>query len=61
MHELNAYRDTMNKLSEDSTHQRDSLQAANAQVANLKAQLQRAVDQKVDKKLSARLRVCDKP
>ena len=57
MSELTGYRETMSKLSEDSTHQRDSLLAANAQVATLKAQLDRAVDAKVSKKLSQRLKV----
>ena len=45
----------MNKLAEEQQHGRASLQAANAQVATLKAQLDRAVEQKVQKRL---LKVC---
>ena len=41
----------MNKLAEEQQHGRASLQAANAQVATLKAQLDRAVEQKVQKRL----------
>jgi hypothetical protein len=45
----------VNKLAEGQQHGRASLQAANAQVATLKAQLDRAVEQKVQKRL---LKVC---
>jgi hypothetical protein len=45
----------VNKLAEEQQHGRASLQAANAQVATLKAQLDRAVEQKVQKRL---LKVC---
>lgn len=41
----------MTKMSEETQHGRASLQAANAQVATLKAQLDRAVEQKVQKRL----------
>ena len=41
----------MNKLAEEQVHGKASLQAANAQVATLKAQLDRAVEQKVQKRL----------
>ena len=41
----------MNKLAGEQQHGRASLQAANAQVATLKAQLDRAVEQKVQKRL----------
>jgi predicted RNase H-like nuclease (RuvC/YqgF family) len=51
MGELNERRSKMTKLSEESGHNRDSLLAANAQVVNLKAQLDRAVEKKVNKKL----------
>jgi len=45
----------VNKLAEEQQHGRASLQAANAQAATLKAQLDRAVEQKVQKRL---LKVC---
>lgn len=47
----------MTQLSRETGQQRDSLLAANAQVAALKAQLDRAVEQKVNKKLNQRLKV----
>lgn len=47
----------MASLTEETTHSRDSLLAANAQVATLKAQLDKAVDEKVNKKLASRLKV----
>lgn len=40
----------MSEISQDQRSQRDSLQAAQAQVASLKMQLERAVDKKVAKK-----------
>lgn len=49
--ELDARRQQMTKLSEETQQGRASLQAANAQVATLKAQLDRAVEQKVQKRL----------
>lgn len=49
--ELDARRQQMTKMSEESQSSRASLQAANAQVATLKAQLDRAVEQKVQKRL----------
>jgi kinesin family protein 4/21/27 len=53
--DLERHRAQVNKLAEESQHGRASLQAANAQVATLKAQLDRAVEQKVQKRL---LKVC---
>jgi len=55
--ELDNRRNTMTVLSQETGQQRDSLLAANAQVAALKAQLDRAVEQKVNKKLNQRLKV----
>jgi hypothetical protein len=55
MTELERHRSQVNRLSEESQHGKASLQAANAQVATLKAQLDRAVEQKVQKRL---LKVC---
>ncbi|WVF71534.1 hypothetical protein IAT40_006342 [Kwoniella sp. CBS 6097] len=49
--ELEARRDQMDKLSQDERHHRESMQAAQAQVASLKAQLERAVETKVNKRL----------
>jgi hypothetical protein len=46
MTELERHRSQVNRLSEESQHGKASLQAANAQVATLKAQLDRAVEQK---------------
>lgn len=40
----------MSEISQDQRSQRDSLQAAQAHVASLKMQLERAVDKKVAKK-----------
>ncbi len=57
LEELNERRDKMDKTSRDSKHERDSLLAANTQVATLKAQLDRAMDAKVNKKLNSRLKV----
>jgi hypothetical protein len=57
MEELNDRRQTMANMSRESGQQRDSLLAATAQVAALKAQLDRAVEQKVNKKLNNRLKV----
>jgi hypothetical protein len=51
MAELNDRRNEMSKLSEESSQGRHSLQVANAQLATLKAQLDRAVDQKAQKKM----------
>lgn len=48
--ELEARREQMSEISQDQRSQRDSLQAAQAQVASLKMQLERAVDKKVAKK-----------
>ncbi|ORX36741.1 hypothetical protein BD324DRAFT_651225 [Kockovaella imperatae] len=56
MDELNQHRSRMAKLSEESGHNRDSLMAANAQVASLRAQLDRAVETKVNKKLNQRMK-----
>lgn len=56
--ELQERRNTMSSLTEESRSGRDSLLAANAQLATLKAQLDRAVEQKVNKKLGQRLKVC---
>ena len=58
MDELSERRSKMSKLSEETGRQRDSLVAANHQLATLKAQLDRAVEQKVNKKLGQRLKVC---
>ena len=57
MEELTDRRKTMDRLSRESGQQRDSLVAANAQVATLKAQLDRAVEHKVNKKFNSRLKV----
>ena len=57
MDELNEHRNRMTKLSEESGHNRDSLMAANAQLATLRAQLDRAVESKVNKKLNQRMKV----
>lgn len=57
MDELEMRRNRMDKISEDSRRERDSLLAANAQVAHLKSQLDRAVDQKVNKKMGSRMKV----
>ena len=57
MDELNDRRNTMATLSRETGQQRDSLVAATAQVAALKAQLDRAVEQKVNKRLNNRLKV----
>lgn len=57
MSELDNRRNTMTQLSRETGQQRDSLLAANAQVAALNAQLDRAVEQKVNKKLNQRLKV----
>jgi len=51
MTELEKHRSQVNRLAEESQHGKASLQAANAQVATLKAQLDRAVEQKVQKRL----------
>ena len=51
MTELEKHRSQVNRLVEESQHGKASLQAANAQVATLKAQLDRAVEQKVQKRL----------
>jgi predicted RNase H-like nuclease (RuvC/YqgF family) len=51
MEELNQRRSKMTKLSEESGHNRDSLLAANAQLAAIKAQLEKATEQKVNKKM----------
>ena len=47
----------MSILSEETGRHRDSLVAANEQLALLKAQLDRAVEQKVNKKFGQRLKV----
>ncbi|OCF36777.1 hypothetical protein I316_01373 [Kwoniella heveanensis BCC8398] len=49
--ELEARREQMDKLSQDERNHRESMQAAQAQVASLKAQLERAVETKVNKRL----------
>ncbi|WWD17351.1 hypothetical protein CI109_101792 [Kwoniella shandongensis] len=49
--ELDARRSQMSTLSEERKSQRDSLMAAEAKVATLKAQLERAVETKMDKRL----------
>lgn len=59
MDELNDRRNTMSSLSHETGRQRDSLVAANAQVVALRAQLDRAVEQKVNKKLNSRLKVSE--
>lgn len=51
MAELEDRRNQMNKLSSESKHERQSLQAATAQLAELKAQLDKAVEQKVQRRL----------
>ncbi|ORY34052.1 hypothetical protein BCR39DRAFT_556841 [Naematelia encephala] len=56
MEELTERRDKMTRLAEEQNRGRDSLSAANAQVATLKAQLDRAVEQKVTKKMNNRLK-----
>jgi len=57
MEDLSDRRARMSTLSEESGRNRDSLVAANAQLETLKAQLDRAVDHKVNKKLGQRLKV----
>ncbi|WWC89409.1 uncharacterized protein L201_004333 [Kwoniella dendrophila CBS 6074] len=49
--ELNTRREEANRYSEEGHKSRDSLQAAQAQVESLKRQLDKAVEQKVNKKL----------
>ncbi|WWC61786.1 uncharacterized protein I303_104371 [Kwoniella dejecticola CBS 10117] len=49
--ELNARREEANRFSEEGHKNRDSLQAAQAQVETLKRQLDKAVEKKVNKKL----------
>ncbi|WWC70286.1 uncharacterized protein I206_104236 [Kwoniella pini CBS 10737] len=49
--ELNARRQEANRFSEEGHKNRDSLQAAQAQVETLKRQLDKAVEKKVNKKL----------
>lgn len=49
--ELETRRQQVTKLSEETQASRASLQAANAHVATLKSQLDRAVEQKVQKRL----------
>ncbi|KAK8864351.1 hypothetical protein IAR55_001598 [Kwoniella newhampshirensis] len=51
MAELDARREQMSSLSAERNSQKDSLMAANAKVATLKGQLERAVNKKVDKRL----------
>lgn len=57
MEELSNRRARMSTLSEETGRHRDSLLVANEQLATLKAQLDRAVEQKVNKKLGQRLKV----
>ena len=47
----------MSTLSEETGRHRDTLMAANKQLTLLKAQLDRAVEQKVNKKFGQRLKV----
>ena len=47
----------MDKIDEVKRSERESLLAANQQVAALQAQLERAVDGKVQKKLGSKLKV----
>jgi kinesin family protein 4/21/27 len=57
MDELAERRSKMDELDSNRRHERDSLVAANAQVASLRAQLERAVDAKVNKKMNSKLKV----
>ncbi|GFZ44022.1 hypothetical protein JCM24511_01743 [Saitozyma sp. JCM 24511] len=56
MEELDERRSVMAELDRSRRNERDSLVAANAQVASLRAQLDRAVDAKVNKKLNNKLK-----
>ena len=51
MDELQDRRAQMQSLSEESSKSRDSLSAANAQVLQLKAQLDKAMEMKVNKRM----------
>ncbi|WVR07124.1 hypothetical protein IAU60_004165 [Kwoniella sp. DSM 27419] len=51
MSELETHRAQLEKLDEDKRSHRESLLAAQAQVASLRTQLERVVDRKVDKRL----------
>jgi hypothetical protein len=57
MEELDERRNVMAELDRSRRNERDSLVAANAQVASLRAQLERAVDAKVNKKMNNKLKV----
>lgn len=57
MEELDERRSVMTELDRSRRNERDSLVAANAQVASLRAQLDRAVDAKVNKKMNNKLKV----
>jgi kinesin family protein 4/21/27 len=57
MEELTERRQQVNRVEEHKRSERDSLHTANAQVAALKAQLEKAVDAKVNKKMGSKLKV----
>jgi hypothetical protein len=57
MQELEERRQQVSKVEEQKRNERDSLSSANAQVAALKAQLEQAVDAKVNKKMGSKLKV----
>lgn len=57
MVELTDRRSQLIKIDESKNRERDSLLAANQQVAALKAQLDKAANSKVDKKMGSRLMV----
>jgi kinesin family protein 4/21/27 len=55
--ELSDRRSQLSRIDEGKSRERDSLMAANQQVAALKAQLEKAVEGTVDKKMGSRLKV----
>jgi chromosome segregation ATPase len=57
MEELAERRQQVSKVEHHKRSERDSLLSANAQVAALKAQLEKAVDAKVNKKMGSKLKV----
>lgn len=57
LEELNNKKMAIVKEEESKKHERDSLVAANVQLANLRAQLEKATDAKVNKKMNSRLKV----
>lgn len=57
MEELSERRRQVTQVEEHKRNERDSLHSANAQVAALRAQLEQAVDAKVNKKMGSKLKV----